>query len=56
MAQVAWPAIKYKCEKCGMEQFEEDSLDYGCYENKAVRQDHIQCENCGHDNHVIQEL
>ena len=56
MAQVAQTAIQFECEKCGKIQFEEDSLDYAWFKDRTVREDHIQCEKCGHDNHVIQEL
>ena len=56
MTQTANKAIQFKCEKCGYIQFSKYTLEYSYFEDRYVYQDHIQCEKCGHDNHVIQEL
>ena len=49
-------AILFRCENCKKPQFHKDSLKIAWYEDRTVVQDHILCEFCGHDNHVIREL
>jgi len=53
-------AIQFDCEQCGETQYFEYTLEHGwCYDDgrsRAVMQDEVQCEFCGHMNHVYQEL
>lgn len=56
MAVTAEKAIEFKCEKCDKFQFAEYTLAQGWYEDRAVNEDRIDCEYCGHENHVIEEL
>ena len=51
-----FPAIQFKCKKCGKIQFHEDSLDYEPQNGRWVRMDNIDCEKCGHTNNVFMEL
>lgn len=54
-----YPAIMFKCEKCGKIQFHEDALDYEPLydgsESRWVRMDNIDCD-CGHTNNVFMDL
>ena len=56
MTVTAERAIQFECEECGLVQFSEYTLSDGWYENRAVNDDRIYCEECGHENHVIEEL
>ena len=49
-------AIKFECEECGYDQYADYTLEHGWYDDRAVMRDNIACENCGHDNLVIEEL
>ena len=49
-------AIQFTCEKCLTPQFGEYSLMEGWYIDRVVMEDKIDCEKCGHTNHVIEEL
>ena len=49
-------AIGFACEKCGEYQYHEYSLDNEWYEDRCVMADRIDCEYCGHENHVIENL
>ncbi len=56
MTVEAEKAIQFECEECGRVQFSEDTLCYGRYADRTVKEDRIDCEKCGHENHVIEEL
>ena len=56
MAVQVEKAIRFKCEHCGKVQFGEYTLIPGKYMDREVNEDHILCEQCNHDNHVIEEL
>lgn len=49
-------AIQFECENCGEVQFSEYTLNHGWHVDRAVNEDRIDCEECGHENHVIEEL
>jgi len=53
---VAERAIQFECENCGHMQYDNYALSPGWYINRAVNEDNIVCAECGHDNHVIEEL
>lgn len=56
MPVTAERAIQFECEKCGHIQYGDYTLDMGWHEDRAIMEDRINCENCGHENHVIEEL
>ena len=56
MTVTAERAIQFECEECGLVQFSEYTLVHGWYGDRAVNEDNIDCEKCGHENHVIEEL
>ena len=49
-------AIQFECEKCKEVQYADYSLEHGWHEDRAVNEDLIACQSCGHENHVIEEL
>ena len=56
MTVTAEKAIQFECEKCGHIQYSEYTLAPGWYQDRAVNEDSILCELCGHDQHIIEEL
>lgn len=56
MTVEAGRAIWFECEKCTHGQYADYSLDSGWFDGRAVNEDYIDCEECGHENHVIEEL
>ena len=55
MTVEAEKAIQFECEECGHFQYESYTLIGGSHEGRAVEEDYIDCEKCGHENHVIME-
>ena len=62
MPTIAKPAIMWTCEKCGKVNYGDDTLvlekrilQDGYYKYQIKREDHILCQYCNHDNHVIEE-
>jgi len=49
-------AILFDCEYCGETQYSSYALDQEWYEDRMVMADRIDCEVCGKENHVIEEL
>ena len=49
-------AIMFVCEECGFNQYSDYTLEHGWFEDRAVNEDRIDCEECSHENHVIEEL
>ena len=56
MTTEAMRAISFECEECGEIQFADYTLESGWFEDRVVMSDLIDCENCGRENHVIEEL
>jgi transcription elongation factor Elf1 len=52
----AHEAISFTCWNCGTEQLAYYTLNPGWYVDRAVNEDVIDCEKCGEENHVIEEL
>lgn len=48
--------IGFRCEKCGEYQYHEYSLEVEQLKDRVVMSDRIDCEYCGHTNHVIEYL
>ena len=48
-------AIMFECEKCKTIQYHPYTLTYGWYKDKFIIEDHIICNKCNHDNHVIED-
>jgi hypothetical protein len=58
MTVVADKAIGFECEKCGKYNYEDYALDQG-WDNdppRAVMEDNVICDKCGHENRVIMEM
>ncbi len=49
-------AIQFECEECKEVQFADYMLEPGWHEDRAVNEDRINCSECNHENHVIEEL
>ena len=56
MTTKAYKAIEFTCEYCEKRQYAEYTLDHEWFEDRYVNSDWINCEECGKENHVIQEL
>ena len=56
MTVEAEKAIQFECENCGHFQYESYTLCSGSFEDRAVNEDRIDCEKCGYENHIIEEL
>lgn len=56
MTTTAQKAIYFRCEDCDYPQYHLHTLEHGWFNDRYVNQDHIVCENCGFDNHIIEEL
>ena len=54
MSELAKKAIYFECEKCGQGQYLDYTLEYFWEDDRAVMADMIDCENCYHQNRVIQ--
>lgn len=48
--------IEFKCENCEKEQSHCDSLELKFIDGKKVLSDKIDCNECGHTNHVYKDL
>ena len=61
MSTIAKPAIMWTCENCGRVNYGEDTLEPARTINRGGvfeyvdYEDHILCQYCGADNHVIKE-
>jgi len=56
MTTEAGRAIIFDCEHCGETQFASYTLEQEWYVDRMVMADNIDCEFCGKENHVIEEL
>ena len=44
--------IRFKCEKCGKLEYAVDALECALWKGVFVNSDRVDCEKCGHTNHV----
>lgn len=53
MTAYAVPAIEFRCEKCRCRNWTYDTLELVFENGEHLRVDNIDCDKCGHTNHVI---
>jgi len=46
----------FECEKCHHGQYADYTLGSDWEDDRAVMADNIDCEECGHENRVIEDL
>lgn len=56
MTVTAEKAIYFECEECGHGMYIDYTLDHDWEGDRAVMSDKIDCEECQHQNRVIEEL